>query len=137
MPHRNRIFWPKKTRILNPAIPSAPRKAGYAVRSLLRKQQTGLDTGSYPRPWQAMLSRCHAPGPPRKEGQRPHAIVDRPPTLTPTTDPRLGVVSLHQGLHRCALWRIFSPAFRKGRLTRILHHSSGTLNYSINTGFQQ
>lgn len=61
-------------------------------------------------------------GPPRKKGQRPHAIVDRPLSLTPSINPRLGASSRHKELHRCALWRIFRPAFRNGRLTRILHH---------------
>lgn len=65
----------------------------------------------------------HRLGPPRKWGPRPHAIVDRPTTLTPSISPRLGVESQHQKLHRCALWRIFRPAFRDGGLTRILRHS--------------
>jgi len=58
----------------------------------------------------------HGHGPPRKRGPRPHAIVDRPATLTPSISPRLGVESQHQELHRCALWRIFRPAFRDGGL---------------------
>lgn len=69
------------------------------------------------------LSNNHRNGPPRKSGQRPHAFVDRPKSLTPSIDPRLGASSQHKELHRCALWRIFRPAFRNGGLTRILHHS--------------
>ena len=40
---------------------------------------------------------------PRRLGQRPHAIADRPSTLTPSTNPGLGVRSLHKKLHRYAL----------------------------------
>ncbi len=43
-------------------------------------------------------------------------------SFTPNTNPRLGVKSQHQKLHRCALRRIFRPAFRDRVLTRILHH---------------
>jgi len=69
------------------------------------------------------LRLSHRYGPPRLMGQRPHAFVDRPKTLTSSTDPRLGASSRHKKLHRYALWQIFSPAFRIGGLTRILHHS--------------
>jgi len=48
-------------------------------------------------------------------GHRPHAFVDRPITLTPSTSPRLGASSSHKELHRYALWRIFRPAFRNSR----------------------
>jgi hypothetical protein len=61
-------------------------------------------------------------GPPRKQGLRPHAIADRPATLTPSISPKLGASSQHQELHRCALWRIFRPAFRREGSTRILRH---------------
>ena len=61
-------------------------------------------------------------GSPRKQGLRPHAITDRPTTLTPSISSRLGVSSQHQKLHRCALQRIFRPAFETGVPTRILHH---------------
>lgn len=40
---------------------------------------------------------------PRRMGQRPHAVADRPSSLTPSTNPKLGVSSLHQKLHRYAL----------------------------------
>src|SRR5699024_276567 len=68
------------------------------------------------------LSCSYRYGPPRYSGQRPHAFVDRPKTLTPSIYPRLGASSQHKELHRSALQRIFSPTFRNGGLTRILHH---------------
>src|SRR5699024_4889173 len=70
------------------------------------------------------LSRHYRDGPPRYSGQRPHAFADRPTTLTPSINPRLGASGQHKELHRYALWRIFRPAFRSGGLTRILHHAS-------------
>ena len=57
---------------------------------------------------------------PRKPGRMPHAIGARPLSLTPSIHPKLGVTSRHQGLHRCALRRIFRPCLEKGALTRIL-----------------
>ncbi|WP_156925021.1 hypothetical protein [Caldicoprobacter faecalis] len=55
-------------------------------------------------------------------GQRPHAFADRPPSLTPSTNPRLGVESQHQELHRCALDGFLGPSSKLAGLTRILHH---------------
>ena len=46
---------------------------------------------------------------PRKPGRMRHAIGARPESLTPSIHPKLGVKSRHQGLHRCALHRIFRP----------------------------
>ena len=46
---------------------------------------------------------------PRKPGRILHAIGVRPRSLTPSTHPKLGVKSRHQGLHRYALYRIFRP----------------------------
>ena len=46
---------------------------------------------------------------PRKPGRMLHAIGARPRSLTPSTHPKLGVKSRHQGLHRYALHRIFRP----------------------------
>ena len=51
---------------------------------------------------------------PRKPGRRSHAIENRPKSLTPSTHPKLGVKSRHQGLHRYALQRIFRPSLRIG-----------------------
>ena len=38
----------------------------------------------------------------------------RPESLTPSIHPKLGVTSRHQGLHRCALQRIFRPFLEDG-----------------------
>src|SRR5699024_6784179 len=86
-------------------------------------------TGSYPIPSFLLFNIDDRDGPPRLMGQRPHAFVDRPLTLTPSMDPRLGASSRHKELHRCGLWQIFSPAFRIGGLTRILRHSCFILLY--------
>ncbi len=51
----------------------------------------------------------HNGGSPRKQGRELHAIASRPETLTPSIHPNLGERSKHQGLHRCALQRIFRP----------------------------
>ena len=61
---------------------------------------------------------------PRKPGRMPHAIGARPRSLTPSTHPKLGVKSRHQGLHRCALHRIFRPYLEEAVLTRILRRQS-------------
>src|SRR5699024_1271949 len=101
-------------------ILSVPLKAGYAANkaSLTLFYRFIPHFIMIPR-----LSYHYKDGPPRKSGLRPHAFVDRPKTLTPSIDPRLGASGQHKELHRCALWRIFRPAFRSGGLTRILHHS--------------
>ena len=51
---------------------------------------------------------------PRKSGRMLHAIGARPESLTPSTHPKLGVKSRHQGLHRYALHRIFRPYLEAG-----------------------
>ena len=56
----------------------------------------------------------HNTGSPRKPGRMPHAIGTRPESLTPSIHPKLGVKSRHQGLHRCALHRIFRPYLEDG-----------------------
>ncbi len=106
-------------------IPYVPLKAGYATNKDSPSQLRRFIPHSIVIPW---LSNYHRDGPPRKQGPRPHAFVDRPTTLTPSTDPRLGASSRHKELHRCALWRIFRPAFRNGGLTRILHHPLSNIN---------
>lgn len=55
-------------------------------------------------------------------GHRPHAIVDRPGTLSSSTSPRLGIGGQHQRLHRCALDGFLGPPSEKVVLTRILRH---------------
>ena len=57
----------------------------------------------------------HNTGSPRKPGRVRHAIGARPKSLTPSTHPKLGVKSRHQGLHRYALHRIFRPYLEAGR----------------------
>ncbi len=64
----------------------------------------------------------HALGPPRRRGQRLHAIADRPVSLTPSTNPPLGVESQHQELHRCALDGFLGPSSGIAASTRILRH---------------
>ena len=61
---------------------------------------------------------------PRKPGRMLHAIGARPRSLTPSTHPKLGVKSRHQGLHRCALHRIFRPYLEEAVLTRILRRQN-------------
>ena len=56
-----------------------------------------------------ILPPSHNTRSPRKPGRILHAIGVRPLTLTPSIHPKLGVKSRHQGLHRCALQRIFRP----------------------------
>src|SRR5690606_35578138 len=64
----------------------------------------------------------HALGSPRKQGQRQDAVADRPTSLTPSSNPRLGVGSHHQRLHRCALSGFLDPASETRAPTRILRH---------------
>ena len=61
---------------------------------------------------------------PRKPGRMLHAIGARPGSLTPSIHPKLGVKSRHQGLHRCALHRIFRPYLEEAVLTRILRRQN-------------
>jgi hypothetical protein len=75
----------------------------------------------------------HEVGSPREQGQRPHAIADRPTPLTPSTNPQLGVESQHQGLHRCARSGFLAPPSGPEWPTRILRHPSITQCY-YNTG---
>ena len=60
------------------------------------------------------LPSSHNTKSPRKTGRMPHAIGARPESLTPSIHPKLGVKSRHQGLHRCALQRIFRPFLENG-----------------------
>ena len=65
--------------------------------------------------WSSQAS-SHNTRSPRKPGRMLHAIGARPGSLTPSTHPKLGVKSRHQGLHRCALHRIFRPYLGIGHL---------------------
>lgn len=57
-----------------------------------------------------VLTHSHALGPPRNQGQRLHALVDRPNSLTPSNNPQRGVGGHHQGLHRYALNGFLGPS---------------------------
>lgn len=57
-----------------------------------------------------MLSQSYTLGSPRNQGQRLHALVDRPNSLTPSSNPQRGVGGHHQGLHRCALNGFLGPS---------------------------
>ena len=63
--------------------------------------------------WSSRLCRTSFKSP-RKSGRMLHAIGARPESLTPSIHPKLGVKSRHQGLHRCALHRIFRPYLEDG-----------------------
>jgi hypothetical protein len=80
--------------------PLSPRRAGYAAPSRL---------GCRFNPGYFVGTRPPSRGSPRRKGPRLHAIVDRPPSLTPSADPRLGVGKWHQELHRCALSGFLGP----------------------------
>ena len=78
--------------------------------------------GSYPGPYAKRLppsefsTSSHNTRSPRKPGRMLHAVGARPRSLTPSIHPKLGVKSRHQGLHRCALHRIFRPYLGTGHL---------------------
>ena len=93
------------------SLPPKPLKAGYTAHSF------GPHTGS-----SQPVALHHPTGSPRSQGQRLHAFVDRPNFLTLSTNPRLGVSSQHQELHRCALSGFLGPPSKVVALTRILHH---------------
>ena len=94
---------------LHAAHDSVHRLAGsYPVRT-----RRGFPNGS-------SQTSSHKTRSPRKPGRMLYAIRARPKSLTPSTHPKLGVKSRHQGLHRCALHRIFRPYLEEAVLTRIL-----------------
>ena len=89
---------------LHAAHDSVHHLAGsYPVRT-----RRGFPTGS-------SQASSHNTRSPRKPGRMLHAIGARPESLTPSIHPKLGVKSRHQGLHRCALYRIFRPYLETGR----------------------
>ena len=93
---------------------TAQRPGSTAIQvSTLRRTQVVYHKGSPP---------MHKRRSPRKQGRSLHAIGDRPksasagsPRFPPSTHPKLGVRSRHQGFHSYALKRIFRPFFRTGR----------------------
>lgn len=90
----------------------APRAGLFPSRSFASSIIRKTDVDAFP----------HGRGSPRQQGQRLHALVDRPTVLTPSSNPRLGVDSHHQRLHRCALNGFLGPSSKKWLLTRILRH---------------
>ena len=121
-------------RELEPAFPPSPLKAGYAApntwddanRSSTRITCRFTPCRSLPLPDLSRKGRAapHGHGSPRQQGQRLHALVDRPTALTPSSNPRRGVDGHHQGLHRCALDGFLGPSSKAHSPTRILHHLS-------------
>jgi hypothetical protein len=56
-----------------------------------------------------------------------------PSPLTPSTSPRLGVESQHQGLHRCALDGFLAPPSEPTTPTRILRDQLLLIRLSVGT----
>ena len=99
-------------------FPTCSLKAGYTARSnaILRTALQVLTR--LVREWAPRIGNLppsHNTRSPRKPGRILHAIGVRPESLTPSTHPKLGVKSRHQGLHRYALHRIFRPYLGTGR----------------------
>ena len=98
--------------------PACSLKAGYTARSnaILRtalQVHTQLVRAGSPKE-RGFSRRRTISESPRKLGRMRHAIGARPESLTPSIHPKLGVKSRHQGLHRCALQRIFRPFLEDG-----------------------
>ena len=96
-------------------LPAYPRKAGYAAHSTrfcAMQVHTCFVRGL--RQPNGMQPPSHNNRSPRKPGRIFHAVGMRPGSLTPSTHPKLGVKSRHQGLHRYALQRIFRPFLGAG-----------------------
>ena len=103
--------------------PACSLKAGYTAHSTrfcALPCRFLLDSYAHGPPKGRLFRRRTSFKSPRKPGRMRHAIGTRPESLTPSIHPKLGVISRHQGLHRCALHRIFRPYLEKGALTRIL-----------------
>ena len=93
-------------------FPSCSLKAGYTAHSANMHR----NAGSYLiRTRSALWPHTHKKRSPRRPGRIFHAVEMRPESLTPSTHPKLGVKSRHQGLHRYALQRIFRPFLGDGR----------------------
>ena len=100
------------------SFPAYSLKAGYTARSTRFCalpcrfiSRPVREVGFQPRSSQTSSHNTRSP---RKPGRMPHAIGARPGSLTPSIHPKLGVKSRHQGLHRCALQRIFRPFLEDG-----------------------
>ena len=110
---RPAVFFPQHVHSRQATLHTAHDSAHCLAGSYLIRTRTGPSAGSYRRRTSFRS--------PRKPGRMRHAIGARPESLTPSIHPKLGVKSRHQGLHRCALQRIFRPFLENGVLTRILH----------------
>ncbi len=109
------VFYPLLQRRFRPlGRPPTPRKAGYTAHSVNRMQV------HIPCRSPCCASRYHKHGSPREKGICPHAIADCPLPLTPRIDPRLGVGSQHQELHRFAIGGFLAPPSKSTKPTRIL-----------------
>ena len=94
------------------SFPTYSLKAGYTAHSTrFCAPPCRFIPGSYAKrlPKKEFSTSSHNTRSPRKTGRMLHAIGARPKSLTPSIHPKLGVKSRHQGLHRCALHRIFRP----------------------------
>jgi len=101
------------------SFPTYSLKAGYTARNTrFCASPCRFIPGSYAKrlPIQEFSTSSHNTRSPRKSGRILHAIGVRPGSLTPSIHPKLGVKSRHQGLHRCALHRIFRPYLGTGYL---------------------
>ncbi len=102
------IFFPRHTHSRQATLHTAHDSVHCLAGSYLVRTRTGPCRGIYPS--------SHKKRSPRKPGRILHAIGVRPGSLTPSTHPKLGVKSRHQGLHRYALQRIFRPFLGASRL---------------------
>jgi hypothetical protein len=103
-----------------PPVPSTLLSSTVPTQGRLHCTQLFTACRFIPQP--VMVPSHHKPGPPRRQGPRLHAVVDRPAFLTPSNDPRLGFGSRHQELHRCARDGFLGPPSGTQTATRILHH---------------
>lgn len=71
------------------------------------------------------------PEPPWMWGHARMPLRIAPAPLTPSNDPRLGVASRYQKLHRCALDGFLGPSSKLAELTRILQPFAGSFSKSI------
>jgi hypothetical protein len=109
------LFCREGLRFLIP--PPAPLKAGYTAHS------SSPHTGSS----QAVVVHhlrqyTTDSGSPRRQGHRPHAVVDRPVLLNSQHQLPTGRRQPAPGTSSLCPQRIFRPVFREAAPTRILHH---------------
>ena len=109
------------------AHPPPPLKAGYTAPSFYQMQVFFLSSP---------MRSLHG-----YEGHARMPLRIAPIPLTPSDDPRLGVESRHQKLHRCALNGFLAPSSKLVGLTRILQpfaslYISNTLYHSRHSSFQ-